>query len=161
TPRWHFGMVGRDRMNARMTERLFSRRPLTVALIALIVVGGLAVWNRLTVAGWFDSAANMASVLGLLVSVVGFALTILTMLDTQQITREAERRIEAAARHAQEAVERAQQETRQAVERIAAQLRSADCAALGRWVRDLRQAAFDAQWPRALYRAQECQWLAR
>ena len=143
-----------------MSERLFTRGPLSAAVIVLLVTGGLALWHRDKVAEWSDWAANVATVLGLLVSMIGFALTILTMLDTQQISREAQRRIEEAGRHTQEAVERAQQETRQAIQSIGVQLRSADCGALGRWVRDLRQAAFDAQWHRALYRAQEGQWLA-
>jgi hypothetical protein len=143
-----------------ITERLFTRRPLTGALLTLIVVGALALWYRQRVAEWCDWAANVATVLGLLVSIVGFALTILTMLATQQISREAQRRIEEAARHAEEAVERAQQETRQVVERIASQHRSADRAALGRLVQDLRQAAVNAQWERAAFRAQDCHWLA-
>jgi hypothetical protein len=156
---------GSPRRRIKITERLFTRRIgcLLLLLLVVITVGFAFYWDKVDwakVAAWCKANADYASVLGLLVSVVGFALTILTMLETQQISREAQERIEQAAQGAEEAVRRAEGETQRMVDGIATQLRSADFAALGSWLRDLRQAAFDTQWHRAVYRAQECQWLA-
>ena len=71
-----------------ITERLFAWKVVGPVLLTLVVTTIVALWNREQVATWCKSFADVATVLGLLVSVIGFVLTILTMLDTQQETVE-------------------------------------------------------------------------
>src|SRR5205823_10429465 len=76
-----------------------------IILLAAVAIAGMAIyfWPDLYAAfGWFG---NVASVLGLLVSVVGFILTIWTVLETKRISQDAQERI-------QQAFNEAQQETR-------------------------------------------------
>jgi hypothetical protein len=70
--------------------------------------------------------ANFAGIWGLWVGLVslaitgvGFALTILTMLQTQRIAREAQQQIQAAASHAERAVAEAHRQMQAAMERAA------------------------------------------
>jgi hypothetical protein len=90
---------------------------------------------------------------GLGVSVLGFVVTIWTVLDARQ-------QIQGAAARAAEATAQAREEARRRIEGIATHLFIADCAALRGGVEDLRQAGLDRQWPRAAYRCQECRLVA-
>jgi hypothetical protein len=96
---------------------------------------------------------NIASIVGLAVSVLGFVVTIWTVLDARE-------QIKDATDRAEKAVAQATEETRRAVEGIAGQLRASDCASLRHGVEDIRQAARDKNWSRALYRCEDSQILA-
>jgi hypothetical protein len=130
-----------------MTEWLFTWKAWAVGALLLVGVIVLAVVFREGTLG------NMASIVGVAVSVLGFAVTIWTVLDARQQIKE-------AAGRAEQAVAQARAEARRAIAGIATQLRAADCAALRSGVEDLRQAALDGRWPRAVYRCQECRILA-
>jgi hypothetical protein len=96
---------------------------------------------------------NVASIVGLAVSVLGFVVTIWTVLDARQ-------QIKDAADRSEKAIAQAREEVGRAVGGIASQLLAADCAVLRTGVQDLRQAAQDMKWPRAVYRCQECRTVA-
>ncbi len=100
-----------------------------------------------------STLGNIAGIVGLVVSVLGFIVTIWTVADARQQIKEAGVR-------AERAITRAAEESRRAVEGIAAQLRAADCGVLRSGIEDLRQAAQDAKWARAIYRCQECRLVA-
>jgi hypothetical protein len=130
-----------------MTEWLFTCKAWAVGALLLIGAAVLAVVFREGTLG------NVASIVGLAVSVLGFVVTIWTVLDARQQIKE-------SAKRAEEAIAQARAEARRTIARIATQLRAADCAALRSGVEDLRQAALDSQWARAVYRCQECRVLA-
>jgi hypothetical protein len=126
-----------------MTDWLFSWK--SAVLGAILLIGAVAVGFAFR-----DSPlGNILSVVGFAVSVLGFVVTIWTVIDARQ-------QITAAAYRAEKAVTQARDETRRAIRGIAAQLRAADCAALQHGLENLRQAAQDAQWTLAVYRCQEC-----
>jgi hypothetical protein len=126
-----------------MTEWLFTRKAWIIGGCILAVVSAFAVVFR-------DAAplANITSIVGLAVSILGFIVTIWTVIDARQ-------QIKDAADRAEKAIAKAGAEARRAVAGIATQLRSADCAALRRAIEDLRQAALDRKWPRTIVRCQE------
>ena len=123
-----------------MTDWLFTWKGIASATV--VVLGAIA----LGIALREGTAGNVASIVGLAVSVLGFVLTIWTVFDAQKQIRTA--------------IGQAREETRRAVKGIAAQLRAADWAALRGGVEDLRQAAQDTKWPRAVYRCMECRTVA-
>jgi hypothetical protein len=130
-----------------MSDWLFTWKG--VVLGAIILVGAITfgiVFREGTL-------GNIASIVGFAVSILGFVVTIWTVLDARQQIKEAGDRAENAITQAIEA-------TRRAVGGIAAQLRAADCAILRSGIEDLRQAAQDTKWPRAIYRCQECRLVA-
>ncbi len=117
------------------------------------------------------ATANFSSIWGLWVALIGFALTIYTMIETQRAAREAQRevqaatidaqqKIEATVKQAQEAVKNAQEQTRQMLERVRHGVREADFSTLRMWVRALRTAAQQGDWARALLFAEECPGVA-
>lgn len=130
-----------------MTEWLFTRQAWSVGGFILVTAIVIGVIFRNTALG------NILGVVGLAVSVVGFVVTIWTVLDAREQIRQAGNRAEEAIHHARE-------EGRQTIAGIADQFLAADCAALLRSVEDLRQAAQDRKWPRAVYRCQECRFVA-
>jgi hypothetical protein len=114
-----------------------------------------------------SETANFASIWGIWVALIGFALTIYTMIETQRASRKAQRevqaatieaqqKIEAAARQAQEAVEQAQEQIRQVLERVRTGVREANYWTLLMWAKSLRHAAMQRDWPRALLISEEC-----
>jgi hypothetical protein len=130
-----------------MTGWLFTRKSLALGATLLGAAVALGIVFREGTLG------NVASVAGLAVSVLGFVVTIWTVLDARQQIKE-------SAARAAEATAQAREEGRRAVEVIASQLFAADCAALRGGVEDLRQATLDRQWPRAAYRCHECRLVA-
>jgi type VI protein secretion system component VasK len=100
----------------------------------VLVVGGVVVLLGLTLSIALyhresNTFANFASIWGLCVSLIGFGLTIYTLIETQRVAREAQQeiqtatieaqqKIQEAARQAQEAVTQAQEQTRQMLERV-------------------------------------------
>jgi hypothetical protein len=130
-----------------MTDQLFTWKGLVAGGIFLLGALALAIIFREGTLG------NVAGIVGLAVSVLGFVVTIWTVLDARQQIREAGDR-------AEKAINQAREEARRAVERIAGQLVAADCAALRGGVENLRQAAQDRRWERAVYRCQECRAVA-
>ncbi len=99
--------------------RLVRRPGRSWWLIAPLLFAGLGAGSYL-LQDAFGSLGNTTSILGLLISLVGFVFTIWTVLDTQRTTRESEKRIE-------EAVRAGRRETREAVAKIAWQLLREDC----------------------------------
>jgi hypothetical protein len=131
-----------------------------VLLLALTLVIALDHRNNSTF-------ANVASIWGLFVGLIGFAVTIYTLFETQRVSRkaqteiksatvEAQRRIEDAAKQSQEAVKSGQEQTRLVLERVRHSVREADFLTLHMWVRELRTAAGRGDWQRALFFAEEC-----
>jgi hypothetical protein len=130
-----------------MTDGLFTWKGFVLGAVFLLCAVALGIAFREGTLG------NVASIVGLAVSVLGFVVTIWTVLDARQQIKEAGDR-------AGKAIDQAREEARRAVGGIAAQLLAADCAALRSGVEDLRQAAQDKKWPRAVYRCQECRTVA-
>jgi hypothetical protein len=115
--------------------------------------------------------ANVASIWGLFVGLIGFIVTIYTLFETQRVARKAQReiqtttieaqqKIQEAARQAQEAVKIAHEQTRQVLDRVRHGIREADFSTLHMWVRELRTAAGQADWHRAMFFAVECPQVA-
>jgi hypothetical protein len=138
--------------------------------VLVLVLGAVLLGVTLVIALYHQdnsTFANVGSIWGLFVGLIGFAVTIYTLFETKRASREAQQeiqkatveaqqRIEAAARQAQEAVKQAQEQTRQVLERVRHGVREADFATLRMWVRELRTAARLGDWHRALLFAEEC-----
>jgi ElaB/YqjD/DUF883 family membrane-anchored ribosome-binding protein len=91
----------------------------------------------------------------------------LTLFETQRVSRKAQWEVQAAsvkaqqaiqtaASEAQEGVKNAQEQIRQVLERVRHSVREADFSTLHMWVRELRTAASQGDWHRALLFAEEC-----
>jgi hypothetical protein len=130
-----------------MTDWLFTWKGIVLCAVALLGAVAFGIVFREGTLG------NIASIVGFAVSVLGFIVTIWTV-------REARQQIKDAGDRAEKAITEASEATRRAVGGIAAQLRAADCAILRSGIEDLRQAAQDAKWTRAVYRCQECRLVA-
>jgi hypothetical protein len=138
--------------------------------VLVLVLGVVLLVLTLAVAlGYRENGtfANFASIWGLFVGLIGFIVTIYTLFETQRVSRKAQREIQAAtaeaqqaiqkaASEAQEAVKNAQEQTRQVLERVRHGVREADFSTLHMWVRELRTAAGQGDWQRALLFAEEC-----
>jgi hypothetical protein len=135
---------------------------LLVALMLLGVTLVIALYSRES-----STFANIASIWGLFVGLIGFSVTIYTLFETQRVTRKAQREVQTAsveaqqaiqkaAREAQEAVNAAQEQTRQVLGRVQHAVREADFSMLHTWVRELRTAAGRGDWHRPLFFAGEC-----
>jgi hypothetical protein len=134
--------------------------PAAVAFVVAAVL--LAVGAVVAYHGRDSSAfANFAGIFGLCVGVVGFAVTIYTLVETQRVSRKAEAAIVEAAARAERTVRQAQQQMRRAIDLARRSVRNAESADLLRRVRELQQAAEHRDWHRALFQADECARLAR
>ncbi|MGH7221678.1 MAG: hypothetical protein ACRELF_00455 [Gemmataceae bacterium] len=127
-------------------KRFLARR--WYLLLGMAVVLGFLALFRQEVFAFIDRLANTASVLGLLVSIIGFVLTLWTVYETQRASRQAQNQIE-------KEVAAARRETQQAVEKIALQLLQAECEGIYRLLMEPRRAIRDGQWVRAAERCQE------
>src|SRR5436309_564644 len=141
-----------------------------LAWVLVLVVGGVLLLVTLGIAysqRENSTFANFASIGGLFVGLIGFSVTIYTMFETQRVSRKAQQEIQTAtvkaqqaiqkaASEAQEAVKNAQEQTRQVLERVRHGVREADFSTLRMWVRELRTAARQGNWDRALLFAEEC-----
>ena len=138
--------------------------------ILVLVVGVALLGITLWIAVYYHESSafvNVASIWGLFVGLVGFSVTIYTLFETQRVSRkvqrevqtataEAEQRIEDAAKQAQEAMKQAQEQIRQVLERVRSGGRETTYWTLLMWMKNLRQAALQRDWPRALLFAEEC-----
>ncbi len=102
----------------------------------------LAIFRPEEVAAFCDRFGNRASVAGLLVSLIGFALTLWTVYETQRASRAAQEKI-------RQEVTAAQQETRETVAKIGLQLLHAESEATLRLITEVRRASREQQWLRA------------
>jgi ElaB/YqjD/DUF883 family membrane-anchored ribosome-binding protein len=141
-----------------------------VVWFLVLVVGVLLLGLTLGIALYYrenSTFANVASIWGLFVGLIGFSVTIYILFETQRVSRkaqqevqtatvEAQQAIQKAAREAQEAMKNAQEQTRQVLERVRHGVREADFSTLHMWVRELRTAASGGDWHRALLFAEEC-----
>jgi uncharacterized membrane protein len=141
-----------------------------VVWVLVLLVVALLLGLTLVIALYFhesNSFANFGSIWGLFVGLIGFAVTIYLLFETQRVSRKAQREIqtatveaqktiENAAREAQEAVKSAEQQTRKVLDRVRHGIREADFSTLHMWVRELRIAAGRGDWHRALFFAEEC-----
>ena len=100
-----------------------------------------------------DRFGNAASVAGLLVSLIGFALTLWTVYETQRASRAAQEKI-------REEVTAAQQETRETVAKIGLQLLHAESDSTLRLITEVRRASREQQWLRAAEKCQEAKQAA-
>ena len=119
-----------------------------IIVVAALLLAAIVIfyWPDLYAAcGWFG---NVASVLGLLVSLVGFMLTIWTVLQTQRMSKDAQEKI-------QKAFSEAQEETRSAVERIGLHLLVTETDILLQIIMGLRQAGVQGQWQLAMAHCME------
>jgi hypothetical protein len=116
------------------------------ALAALILA--VVFWPQ--VYAYCDRMGNFFTVLGFVLGLLAFVITIATLLDIRRTEKEAARRIEAAAAQAEEAVSRARADARAALEKMALLLLSAEAGNLLRIVNDLRAAIRNEQWERAV-----------
>jgi type VI protein secretion system component VasK len=96
--------------------------------VIVLILGGVLLAIGFVLAWLFrdvSELANFSSIWGICIALIGFALTIYTMIETQRASRKAQRevqtatveaqqKIEEAARQAQEAVKQAHQQTQQA-----------------------------------------------
>src|SRR5665213_2436480 len=91
-------------------------RPRWIATIAFsLSIGGCLAYYLCDA----SAAANFSSIWGLAVSLIGFAITISTMLQTQRIAREAQEKIQKAAERSEKAVADAYRQASAAMERVA------------------------------------------
>jgi hypothetical protein len=141
-----------------------------VVWVLVLVVGVVLLGLTLAIALYYRESstfANVASIWGLFVALIGFILTIYTLFETQRVSRKAQREIQAATIEAQQAIQKAasearetvknaQEQTRQMLERVRHSIREADFSTLRMWVRELRTAAGLGDWHRALFFADEC-----
>src|SRR5260370_11670962 len=97
---------------------------LVVGVVLLGLTLAIALFHREN-----STFASVASIWGLFVGLIGFAVTIYTLFETQRVSRKAQREVqtatveaqqkmEEAAKQAQEAVKQAQEPTRQALRRV-------------------------------------------
>lgn len=140
-----------------------------VVWIGVLFVGVLLLALSLAVAVQYrenTAFVNVAGIWGLFVGLIGFAVTIYTLFETQRVSRKAQHeisaatlaaqeRIEEAAKQAEAAVKAAQEYTRRVLERVSHGMREADFLTLQMWVRELRTAAGRGDWQRALFIAEE------
>src|SRR5205809_601562 len=111
-----------------------------VVWLLVLMVGVLLLGLTLVIALYHRESstfANVASIWGLFVGLIGFIVTIYTLFETQRVARkaqqeiqtatvEAQQKIEKAANQAQEAVKTAQEQTSQMLERVRHGVREAD-----------------------------------
>jgi hypothetical protein len=154
-----------------MSDRLFTW-PALVVIVLLCMVGLVpALAYREQVEEWCKWAGNVATVGGLAVSVLGFALTIITLLDTQRVAREAERAVQeaaqeaersaqAAAAEARKAMQEAKAENQRALDRIALTLLMSDLQGLARLTTSARDASAARQWHKAMFSCEAASLLA-
>ena len=67
--------------------------------------------------------ANIASIWGLFVGLIGFSVTIYTLFETQRVARKAQREVQAATLEAQQAIQKAAREAQEAVKNVQEQTR--------------------------------------
>lgn len=101
---------------------------------------------------WFPASGNVASILGLLISAVGFIVTIWTVLETQRIERQARDEIARALVDAGAAITAAQNETR---DLIAQQRGRSLCEDAVRLLGEARSSIRDGLWRRAAEKLQD------
>src|SRR5947207_6079765 len=120
-----------------------------VVWLLVLMAGGLLLGLTRVIALYHrenSTFANVASIWGLFVGLIGFIVTIYTLFETQRVARRAQKEIQAAtieaqekiqeaAKQAQEAVKNAQEQTRQLLERVRYGVREADFSTLRMWVR--------------------------
>lgn len=134
---------------------------LVVAVFLLGVALVVAVTHRAN-----SIFANVSSIWGLFVGLIGFFVTIYTLFETQRVSRKAQEEIQAGALEAQQAIQKAanearaavnnaQEQTRQILERVRHGIREADFVTLYMWLRELRAAASLGHWHRALFLSEE------
>ncbi len=123
-----------------------SRPVIAVATVAVLIVSG-AIAYYCRGAGEF---ANFSSILGLGVSVFGFGITIWTLLQTQDIAREAQRKIQAAADHAEQLVNRSHEQARRGMDLIRREISRSVHDSLASLLRRLLDSAEQGNWHRAL-----------
>ena len=100
-----------------------------------------------------DFYANHASVLGLLVSIIGFALTMWTVYETLKVSTKAQRETSVAVREAR-------QETMELLERIRIKMMGDTCEQAFWFATEARHAIRAATWLRAAERCHDAQILA-
>jgi hypothetical protein len=134
-------------MPAERTDAPVVARTIKTALVILTLLV-LTAWALTSYAfpqqwiNWCNAVGNQASVAGLFVSLVGFALTIWTLLLTQRIEREARARIERA-------VSEAQAQAREAVTKIGKHLLTGEAARFRQLVRVIQRAVRGGRCERA------------
>lgn len=133
-----------------------------VVWVLVLVVGGVLLGVTLAVAVAQRGNAgfvNVASIWGLFVGLIGFLVTIYTLFETQRVTRDAQRETRAATEKARqetkEAIQRSQEQTQLMFARVRAGLREVNFWTLSSWVKTLRAAVAQKDWPRALFLSEE------
>jgi hypothetical protein len=123
-----------------------TRPVITLATVAVLIVGGAVAYY------WRGEGefANFSSIFGLGVSVVGFGITILTMLQTQHIAREAQRKIQEAAERAEQLVDRSHEQARRGMDLIRREISRSVHDSLASLLRRLLDSAEQGNWHRAL-----------
>jgi len=132
---------------------------IVVLILGIILLAGtffIALYYRES-----GQTANFSSIWGLWVGIIGFALTIYTMFETQRATRKAQQAVQAATVEAQRAIEKAASEAKDAADKARTQvgvaLDQVKREILG-WDREgllhlllvLRQSAEAGEWPQFL-----------
>ena len=125
--------------------------------VAGLTAAAVGWWSE--VVEWCNAFGNVASVLGLAVSVFGFVFTIVTILETKRIAKKAQEEIQAATVQAAATIEEVQSKGKQAIERIGLHLLVVQLGHLGRMVGAARAAATDLAWSRASLYCQEAREL--
>src|SRR4051812_35376535 len=120
-------------------------RPRWIASIAVCLLGGVCVAFFLRDS---SSVANFSGIWGLCVSLVGFAITIYTMLQTRQIARESQRKVEVAVARAEQTVKDAEEQSRRGTELIRKEVWRSDHARLTSLLRAIREAVTKRDWQR-------------
>lgn len=128
--------------------------PLLCVLFAVLVCAGVAgfVYEE-EIKPYVDRYANMASVLGFFVSVVGFILTVSAIFETLRVTKQAQREVQHAALEGRE-------EARRLLDNIRIKMLEDTCDQAYSFAMEGRNAIRTGSWLRAIEKCHDARQLA-
>jgi hypothetical protein len=126
---------------------------LCVLSVAIVIAGVLILVYHDETKAIIDQYANLASVLGLFVSLVGFILTVSAVFETLRVSKQARQEIQKAAAEARK-------ETKLTLDKIRLRMMEDTCEHAFLAASDARKAIRSSDWLRAIERCQEARRLA-
>lgn len=133
-------------------------RPSGIAsLAACLVVGGCVAFFLRDSSSW----ANFSGIWGLCVSLVGFAITIYTLLQTRKDAEDSRKKVEEAVARAEQAVKDAEEQSRRGMELVRKEVWRSDHIRLATLLRAIQEAVTLHDWKRVLICVDETPRLTR
>jgi type VI protein secretion system component VasK len=121
---------------------------IVLILLAVAVTAALVVSLVLFRSG---DAANFHSIFGFYLSLLGFALTIYALFETQKANKASQEAAQKAAQDAARVVEDVRRALAGAVAQARREVRALDCAALQGFLTEIRHAQKNAEWDHARF----------